>query len=161
MKGFDKRPRVDVAPGERVLAWTEATTGEVLAGTREALYLGGTRLAWEDVEAADWDRETEVFRVIEVGTWGEVRGEHRFAIREPRRLLELVRERVTASVLLVRHVPLEGRRGLRVIARRSPAGDRGVRWLYEYDAGIDPGDPVVRLAAENALADARSEVGLD
>ena len=161
MKGFDKRPRVDVAPGERVLAWTEATTGEVLAGTREALYLGGTRLAWEDVEAADWDRETEVFRVIEVGTWGEVRGEHRFVIGEPRRLLELVRERVTASVLLVRHVPIEGRRGLRVIARRSPAGDRGVRWLYEYDAGIDPGDPVVRLAAENALADARSEVGLD
>ena len=161
VKGFAKRPRVDVAPGERVLAWTEATTGEVLAGTREALYLGGTRLAWEDVEAADWDRETEVFRVIEVGTWGEVRAEHRFAIGEPRRLLELVRERVTASVLLVRHVPLEGRRGLRVIARRSPAGDRGVRWLYEYDAGIDPGDPVVRLAAENALADARSEVGLD
>jgi len=161
VKGFAKRARVDVAPGERVLAWTEATTGEVLAGTREALYLGGTRLAWEDVEAADWDRETEVFRVIEVGTWGEVRGEHRFAIGEPRRLLELVRERVTASVLLVRHVPLEGRRGLRVIARRSPAGDRGVRWLYEYDAGIDPGDPVVRLAAENALADALSEVGLD
>lgn len=161
MKGFAKRPPVDVAPGERVLAWTEATTGEVLAGTREALYLGGTRLAWEDVEAADWDRETEVFRVVEVGTWGEVRGEHRFVIGEPRRLLELVRERVTASVLLVRHVPIEGRRGLRVIARRSPTGDRGVRWLYEYDAGIDPGDPVVRLAAENALADARSEVGLD
>ena len=67
MKGFAKRPGVDVAPGERVLAWTEATTGEVLAGTREALYLGGTRLAWEDVEAADWDRESEVFRVIEVG----------------------------------------------------------------------------------------------
>ena len=161
MKGFAKRPPVDVAPGERVLAWTEATTGEVLAGTREALYLGGPRLAWEDVDAADWDRETEVFRVIEVGTWGEVRAEHRFTIGEPRRLLELVRERVTASVLLVRHVPLEGRRGLRDIDRRSPAGDRGVRWLYEYDAGIDPGDPVVRLAAENALADARSEVGLD
>jgi hypothetical protein len=161
VKGFAKRPPVDVAPGERVLAWTEATTGEVLAGTREALYLGGTRLAWEDVEAADWDRETEVFRVVEVGTWGEVRGEHRFVIGEPRRLLELVRERVTASVLLVRHVPIEGQRGLRVIARRSPTGDRGVRWLYEYDAGIDPGDPVVRLAAENALADARSEVGLD
>ena len=58
-------------------------------------------------------------------------------------------------MLLVRHVPIEGRRGVRVIARRSPAGDRGLRWLYEYDAGIDPGDPAVRLAAENALADAR------
>ena len=141
MKGFAKRPRVDVAPGERVLAWTEATTGEVLAGTREALYLGGTRLAWEDVEAADWDRETEVFRVIEVGTWGEVRAEHRFAIGEPRRLLELVRERVTASVLLVRHVPLEGRRGLRVIARRSPGGRPGRALALRVRRGHRPRRP--------------------
>ena len=161
MRRFAKRPPFEVAPGERVLAWTEATTGEVLAGTREALYLDGTRLAWEDVEAADWDRDTEVFRVVEVGTWGERRAEHRFAIAEPRRLLELVRERVTASVLLVRHVPIDGRRGVRVIARRAPAGDRGVRWVYEYDEGIDPDDPAVRLAAETALAAARSEVGLD
>ena len=83
----------------------------MLAGTREALYLDGTRLTWEDVEAADWDRDTELFRVIEVGHYGERRAEHRFAIAEPRRLLELVRERVTASVLLVRHVPIDGRRG--------------------------------------------------
>ena len=127
----------------------------MLAGTRDALYLRRTRLAWEQVEAADWDRDTELFRVVEVGTWGEPRAEHRFAIDEPRRLLELVRERVTASVLLVRHVPLDGRRGLRVIARRAPAGDRGVRWVYEFDEGIDPDDPVVRLAAEDALAAAR------
>jgi hypothetical protein len=161
VKGFTKRPRVDVVPGERVLAWAETTTGEVLAGTREALYLSGTRLAWEDVEAADWDRDTERFRVAEVGAWGELRREHSFAIVEPRRLLELVRERVTASVLLVRHVPIDGRRGVRVIARRAPAGDRGLRWIYEYDAGIDPDDPAVRLAAETALAAAQDEVGLD
>ena len=161
MRPFPKRPAIDVAPGERVLAWTEATTGEVLAGTREALYLAGTRLGWQDVEAADWDRDTEEFRVAEVGSWGKPRVEHRFAISEPRRLLELVRERVTASVLLVRHVPLEGRRGVRVIARRAPSGDRGLRWIYEYDAGIDPDDPTVRLAAETALAAAQDEVGLD
>ena len=161
MRPFPKRPAIDVAPGERVLAWTRSTTGEVLAGTREALYLDGTRLAWEDVEAADWDRDTEEFRVAEVGSWGQPRVEHRFAISEPRRLLELVRERVTASVLLVRHVPLEGRRGVRVIARRAPSGDRGLRWIYEYDAGIDPDDPTVRLAAETALAAAQDEVGLD
>ena len=133
----------------------------MLAGTREALYLAGTRLAWEDVEAADWDRDTERFRVAEVGAWGELRREHSFAIVEPRRLLELVRERVTASVLLVRHVPIDGRRGVRVIARRAPAGDRGLRWIYEYDAGIDPDDPAVRLAAETALAAAQDEVGVD
>jgi hypothetical protein len=160
VRGLGKRPPVEVASGERVLAWTEATTGEVLAGTREALYLPGTRLAWEDVEAADWDRDTEEFRVVEVGHWGERRLEHRYAIAEPRRLLELVRERVTASVLLVRHVPIDGRRGVRVIARRAPAGDRAVRWIYEYDAGIDPDDPTVRLAAETALAAAQDEVGL-
>jgi hypothetical protein len=160
VRPFAKRPAVQVAPGERVLAWTEATTGEVLAGTREALYLADVRLGWQDVEAADWDRDTEEFRVAEVGSWGEPRVEHRFAISEPRRLLELVRERVTASVLLVRHVPLEGRRGVRVIARRDPAGDRALRWIYEYDAGIDPDDPTVRLAAEMALAAAQDEVGL-
>jgi hypothetical protein len=150
-----------VAPGERLLAWTESTTGEVLAGTREALYLPGVRLAWDDVEAADWDRDTEVFRVAEVGRWGEERRQHAFSVAEPRRLLELVRERVTASVLLVRHVPIQGHRGVRVIARRAPTGDRGLRWIYEYDAGIDPDDPTVRVAAETALAAARDEVGLD
>jgi hypothetical protein len=159
VRPFAKRPAIEVASGERVLAWTEATTGEVLAGTREALYLPGVRLGWEDVEAADWDRETEEFRVAEVGRWGEPRVEHRYVISEPRRLLELVRERVTASVLLVRHVPLDGRRGVRVIARRTPAGDRALRWIYEYDAGIDPDDPTVRLAAETALASAQDEVG--
>ena len=161
MRRAERRPSFEVAAGERVLAWTRSTTGEVLAGTREALYLDGTRLAWEDVEAADWDRDTEQFRVVEVGHYGERRVQHRFAIAEPRRLLELVRERVTASVLLVRHVPLEGRRGVRVIARRPPAGDRAPRWAYEFDEGIDPDDPAVRLAAETALAAARDEVGLD
>jgi len=159
VRPFAKRPAIEVAPGERVLAWTEATTGEVLAGTREALYLPGVRLGWEDVEAADWDRDTEEFRVAEVGRWGEPRVEHRYPISEPRRLLELVRERVTASVLLVRHVPVQGRRGVRVIARRAPGGARALRWIYEYDAGIDPDDPTVRLAAETALASAQDEVG--
>ena len=158
-------PSVTVPRGEKVLAMTTATDGAVLAGTRDAFYVvrdGETRrVPWEQVEAANWDRDTDTFRLSEVGSWGEERPVHTATLTDPGRLLELVRERVTASVLLVRHVPLEGRRGLRVIARRSPAGDRGVRWLYEYDAGIDPGDPVVRLAAENALADARSEVGLD
>jgi hypothetical protein len=149
-----------VAAGERVLAWTHAATGEVLAGTREALYLDGLRLAWEDVEAADWDRDTGQLRVSEVGRWGEPRVEHRYPIAEPGRLLELLRERVTASVLLVRHVPIDGRRGVRVIARRPPAGDRALRWVYEYDEGVDPDDPAVRLAAETALAEARDEVGL-
>ena len=152
------RPPIEVGPGERVLAWAEAAEGMV-AGTRDALYVGSTRIAWELVEAADWDRDTSVLRVSEVGTWGEHRPELRFTIEAPGRLLELVRERVTASVVLQRHVPLRGRRGLRVIARRAPRGDRPVVWVFEYDAGIDPEDPEVQRAAREALAAAPEEVG--
>ncbi|GAB3763789.1 hypothetical protein FB382_001105 [Nocardioides ginsengisegetis] len=156
-----RRPRPDVAvgPGEKVLAWAESTSGEVVAGTRDALYVATTRIPWEQVEAADWDRDTSVLRVSEVGSWGAPRPEHTFTIEEPGRLLELVRERVTASVVLQRHVPIAGRRGVRVIARRAPRGDQPVQWVYEYDEGIDPDDPLVALAAEEALAAAREEVG--
>lgn len=153
------RPSVPVAPGEKVLAWATATSGEVVAGTRDALYLGDARLAWEEVEAADWDRDTSRLRLSEVGQWGEQRVEHALTIDEPGRLLELIRERVTASVVLQRHVPLEHRRGLRVIARRAPRGDRPISWFYEYDEGIDPDDPAVQEVARATLAAARGEVG--
>jgi hypothetical protein len=154
-----------VAPGEKVLAWATSATGELVAGTRDALYLVSdtdgvaTRLPWEQVEAADWDNETSVLRVSEVGSWGEQRVEHAVALDEAARLLQLVRERVTASVVLQRHVSLTGRRGMRVIARRAPRGDQPISWFYEYDEGVDPADPDVRAAAERALATAREQVG--
>ena len=96
-------------------------------GTRDALYVptsvGHVRVPWEQVESADWDKEGEVLRVREVGTWGEPRpGVPPHASPSPGRLLELVRERVTATVLLQRHVAVEGTRGVRVIARRAPSG---------------------------------------
>jgi hypothetical protein len=150
-----------------VLAWADSSSGAVVAGTRDALYIATpeagvqTRLPWEQVEAADWDRDSSRLRVSEVGTWGEERVEHSLVIEEPGQLLELVRERVTASVVLQRHVPLTGRRGLRVIARRAPRGDRPLTWFYEYDEGIDPADPSVRAAAEAALSAARDDVRLD
>ena len=116
-------------------------------------------MPWEQVEAADWDSEADVLRVREVGTWGERRPEYSLVIASPGRLLELVRERVTSSVLLQRHVAVEGSRGVRVIARRAPSGQRAVTWLFEYDEGIDPDDPLVAHAAETTLAAAREEVG--
>ena len=154
-------PPVDVAPGERVLSWATSTAG-VVAGTREALYLPGPpprRVPWEQVEAADWDLESETLRVSEVGTWGEPRPAYELTMTEPGRLLELVRERITASVVLQRHVAIRGKRGVRVIARRATAGRRELSWLFEYDEGIDPADPFVELAAREALGAAQNEVG--
>jgi hypothetical protein len=112
------------------------------------------------MESADWDSENDVLRVREVGTWGEARPEHRLTMAEPGRLLELVRERVTSTVLLQRHVPIEGPRGVRVIARRAPSGRRDITWLFEFDQGIDPEDPFVASVANDALETARADVGL-
>ena len=160
-----RAPDLAVGPGERVLAWSGAEDGTVLAGTRDAFYTQSpdgevSRVPWEQVEAATWDAEDDTFRLSEVGSWGQPRREHVAVLQEPGRLLELVRERVTASVVLQRHVPLDGRRGLRVIARRAPRGDRPVEWVYEYDEGVDPDDPEVRAAAHEALELARRDVGL-
>ena len=152
-------PPVEVAPGEKVLAWAASESGPV-AGTRSALYLSdGRRIPWEQVEAADWDLESETLRVSEVGTWGEPRPTYALVLAEPGRLLQLVRERVTATVVLQRHVPIHDGRGVRVIARRAATGERALTWLFEYDEGIDPDDPFVEHAAQEALAAARGEIG--
>lgn len=162
--GRTTAPNVAVGPGEKVLASATTTDGTVLAGTRDAFYVvaGGEtrRVPWEQVEAAGWDRDTDTFRLSEVGSWGEQRPVHTATIQRPGRLLELVHERVTASVVLQRHVAVGGRRGLRVIARRAPSGAGAIQWVYEYDEGVDPGDPAVRSAAREALDAMRRDVGL-
>ena len=158
MRLLRSRPALDVAPGERVLAWTTTADGTVIGATRDAIYLPG-RLPWERVEAAGWDSETSMFRVREVGSWGEPQHEYAFAIEESRRLLQLVRERVTASVVLQRHVPVNGRRGVRVIARRAPGRHEETSWAYEFDEGVDPADPEVRRLAAEAMVIAREELG--
>lgn len=146
--------------GGRALASARAADGTMVVGGRDALHVGEARIPWETVEKADWDADTSTLIVTEVGAWGLERPVHTVVLEEPGRLLELVRERVTASVVLQRHVEVRGRRGFRVIARRAPRGDQPVQWVYEFDEGVDPEDPVVRRAAEAALARAREDVGL-
>ncbi|WP_211348908.1 hypothetical protein [Nocardioides litoris] len=160
MRARRRRPDLEVGPGERLLAWATTDDGVVIGGTRDAFY-APVRVPWEQVEAADWDSETGSLRLSEVGEWGRPRPEHVYAVADPGRLLQLVRERVTASVVYQRHVPITGRRGIRVIARRPPARTTEVTWVYEFDEGIDPDDPFTRLAAAEALAAARIEVGLE
>jgi hypothetical protein len=159
----NRRPAIELAPGESELARASSETGLVV-GSREALYVptsvGHVRVPWEQVESADWNRDGDVLRVREVGTWGQLRPEYLLTIADPGRLLELVRERVTSTVVLQRHVAVDGARGVRVIARRAPSGRREVTWLFEYDEGVDPDDPEVARAADRALAAAREDVGL-
>jgi len=164
------KPPIRVERGERLLADAAAREAH-LGGTRDAFYMvrrtGSTfrveetvRIPWEQIQAAEWNSESDTLVVSEVGTWGEAWPEHRYTVEEPGRLLELVRERVTASIVYQRHVQVEDRRGLRVIARRAPHGRQPLTWIYEFDEGVDPDDPAVRAAAAEALAAAQIDVGL-
>ncbi len=164
MRGWPSRPPLDVAKGERVLAWAHAMTmldqgseAITIGGSRDAFYLPG-RVPWEQIKAADWDQESEVLRVSELGEWGLPRRVYEFTLTDPGRLLQLVRERITASVVLQRHVPIAGKRGVRIVARRPPGRSAEVSWFFEYDQGVDPEDPVVALAASEALAIAQADV---
>ncbi|WP_205470850.1 hypothetical protein [Nocardioides sp. SYSU D00038] len=152
---------VPVGPGERVLASAQTVDGP-MAGTAVALYLpGGRRIPWQEVEAAGWDADETLLRVREVGSWGEVRPEHRLSVAEPGRLLELLRERVMASIVLHRRFEVDGQRGFKVLGRRTPHGHGEIAWLVDYDAGLDPADPAVVAAVEAALTTVRREVGED
>jgi hypothetical protein len=147
----------------RALASAEATDGTWLVGTRAALVLVGddvVRIPWEQVEGADWDREESRLRFAEIGEYGVPRPSYSFTLpdAEPRDLLELVRERVTASIVLQRGHLVAGKRGLKVVGRRSPVGGP-ISWMFEYDEGIDPADPAVAEAADVLLQRARDDVG--
>ncbi|GAA1543654.1 hypothetical protein [Nocardioides humi] len=156
-----RRPPFPVGPGERLLAWAVVRQpGDgppLVGGTRDALYLPG-RIPWEQVASADWDHEESVLRVVEVARFGEPTPLHVLRLDDADRLLQLVRERVTASIAVQRHVAVSGRRSVRILARRAPSGHGDLAWFVEYDDGLDPTDPQVDAVVQEALAAARADV---
>jgi hypothetical protein len=164
----DVLARADLPRGEKVLAHTVAKDGTWLLGTRLRLVVVGggdlpeeqraVQIPWETVEDAAWAQDDARLRFTETGQYGEPRPTYSFEVEDPALLLQLVRERVTASVVLQRRVPVRGRLGLTVIARRSPVGGP-VAWMHAYDVGLDPTDPEVAAVADQSLEQAQAEVG--
>ena len=155
--------RAGLERGDKVLAAAVTADGTWLLGTRDALVVveeGTTaRILWERVETADWDRDQDRLRIAEAADFGQVRPVHEYVVPDPGVMLPMIRERVTASVLLQRRVDVAGKRGLRVIARRPPCGHGEISWAYELDPGTDPDDPAVQAAAADALRAAQDELG--
>jgi hypothetical protein len=160
----DVLERVMLSRGARVLASAHAEDGTWLLGTRDALIVVPPAepvetIPWERVATADWNRDEDRLRVTEVAEYGDVPPTHVVAVQEPGLLLQLVRERVTASIVLQRRVPVSGRRGVKVIARRPPQGSGETTWAVELDPGLAPEDPAVREAAARGLQEAQAELG--
>jgi hypothetical protein len=156
----DVRERAGLARRTPVLASGQADDGRWLLGTPDALVVVGAdvlRLPWSEVQAVDWDGDEGRLLITGVGTFGQPRPRHGFRLTEQGLLLQLVRERVQASIVLQRRFPVERRRGFTVIGRRTAGGP--IAWMVEYDDGIDLADPGVGRLVEEALARARGDVG--
>lgn len=150
-------------PGERLLAAAPVVGSDSpLRASDRALYLPGdadadpgTRLAWDTIVHAAWEPPT---LVVEQGGGVPARIV-RVVLEDPRRIPEVVRERVMATIVVSEHVDLVGDAGARIVGRRSPEGE-GIRWTITFDPGLDPADPVLREAAAAALADLRIALGV-
>ncbi|WP_283134872.1 hypothetical protein [Rhizohabitans arisaemae] len=155
--GFSLRRRKPPAPatlerGERVLAFGTASEDAYVVATDQALHLpGGTRLPWYRFDHVRW-REGHLS--IQ-DTDGE---KYAVPLVHEGRLPEVVRERVTSSIVVNRHVRLDERGGVRLVARRVP-GAAEFTWTQVFDAGLDPEDPEVRELAAEALRLIRLRLG--
>ena len=148
---------LEVRPKERVLAWADDGAGRPVVATETALHLQRVppdyaRFGWEQIERASY----------EAGTLTVVLGDSlggatlRVPVGTERDLPVVVRDRITASVVVDRFVALSGDAGVRIVGRR--AADGGVIWRLDLDPGLQS-DPRAVTASEEALVEVRAEVG--
>ncbi len=157
------------SPGgkEAILAAVQLLDGQWVAGSRAALYLpteaegAVRRVGWEKIERAGWDSEASVLRVYETTPFGTPLRGTELKVDDPGRLGQLLRERIDASVVVQRHVPITGKKGVRIVGRRNPSQpDAVVSWNFVLDKGLEPTEPGVVERAEAALAAVRDEFGI-
>ena len=157
------------SPGgkEDILAAVQLIDGQWVAGSRAAVYLptetadAVRRVGWEKIERAGWDSEESILRVYETTAFGTPLRVTELKVDDPGRFGQLLRERIDASVLVQRHVPLVGKKGVRVVGRRNPSEpDASVTWNFVLDKGLEPDQPGLVDRAEAALASVRDEFGI-
>ena len=166
------RDALVLEPGERVLAVADtsasAGAGDVgpaapyVVATDRALHVPGSesdrrlaRIPYESIAKVSWDGELATLTVVLLDPDGRLD----LPLAEPGYVPETVRERVQSTIVYSQHVPLDGRRGVLVSARRSP-GAGETRWVVAFDAGLDRTDPLVRERAERAVAELRAQTGI-
>jgi hypothetical protein len=159
----DVRSVIPLGHGERPLAYAKSRHGQWWVGTLAALYLprGGdwVRLPWAVIEHAEWRQESGTMLVTEAADFGVRPAQHRADFDDASKLLQLIRERVTASVVLTRFVPVVGRVGMTLVGRRAPGTDGSIEWSFVLAEGLDPDDPQLREIARRALVETERELG--
>jgi hypothetical protein len=150
------REQLDLRPRERVLAWADDGSGRPVVASESALHLQRTppqysRIGWEQVERVTYDSGVLVVTLVPQLDSATLR----VRVGDERDLPVVIRDRVTASVLVDRFVPLDEEAGVRIVGRR--AADGTVTWRGDLDPALT-GRPDLEGAVESALAEIRSEV---
>jgi hypothetical protein len=149
---------VPAPEGERVLAWAVGPQGIFIA-TDIAFHVPGTltpqRTVWHLIDRASWrDPYLDVALHATVGgplaTW-------KVELTEPGKLPQVVRERVTSSVITSLDVDLAGGKA-RIAARRTE--NDAVRWSVTPLEGADLSDPDSRAQASALITELASSLGL-
>jgi hypothetical protein len=147
-------------PGERVLASASGNTGTVVATNRRLLVPlpgGHDGIDWETVDRATWDGEGNVLTITQTAPVGTRPRQYRLRVEDAGRLLDVVREQVTASVVISRYVLIDGDHGVRITGRRQP-GKAKLSWIVTVDKGLSFDTPGVRDQIDAAVTSVRAEV---
>jgi hypothetical protein len=115
---------------------------------------GWRHLGWHEIEHGGWNAES---RSLSWTLYGGRRG--RVGLAEPGRMPELFRERVAASIVVERFVPIRGERGVTVTARRDLGGSGTISWHSTLTRGLSWSTEGVADEAARASAELQSEYG--
>jgi hypothetical protein len=156
-------------PGERLLAWAvDERSGDTVVVATHHLYAVSQPSAdgapprvvldrpWHLVDGGSWDAERSSLAV----TWVDGAAAVRWALDDPRALLQAFRERVQASVVLSEEVDLGQRRSARVVIRQELGTGRLTAQTL-LGRGVRAADPGVMERTGEALARLREQVGLE
>lgn len=145
-----------VAQDDHTASWVVLTTFRVVVLSPA----GDTQVdrPWHEVDTGAWDPDTMTLSLSWVGS---VRG-LQWTVRErtgPGRLPEVFRERVSASVVLVRQVDLGPRRGARISVRKELSTRRLLDQVL-FDRGVRADDAELAREVAAARREVRDSVGL-
>lgn len=144
--------------GERPLAFAATRDGSYVVATAMALYMpapgsGFARIPWDRVDRAGWAAGRLMVHEAAAGP------EHSVGLAGPGSIPEVVRERVTATIVVNHQAVLPGGGKVRITGRRSPATGE-LHWGLLFETGLDPADPGLRAQAEQLLEELRRQTGL-
>lgn len=146
-----------LASDERPLAWSPTSPDGWAVASPGRFVCTALELdhSWVRILGASWDQP-----VLELTLWtpdGPV--VRRMSVIDGEVLPQVVRERIMASLIVQRHVPIRADKGVRLLARRDPGTD-AVTWQKVLDPGLDGADPGVQADIERALALLRDSYGV-